>query len=110
VPLSTKVELEAEFSLFIEKLRSITNPREQSLFVLVFVPYFQAFMDINKRTSRMMANLPLLKNNLPLISLLSVEKKEYITAILAIYELQDTSLLSAIYTENYTERASRYSS
>lgn len=44
--------IEWEFSLFLEKLRHIENPLEQSLFILIFVPYFQAFIDINKRTDR----------------------------------------------------------
>ncbi len=56
----------------------------------------------------MMANLPLLKHNLPLISLISVPKKEYITAILAIYELNDVSLLADVFVENYLKYMHRY--
>jgi Fic family protein len=78
------------------------------LFILVFVPYFQIFLDINKRTSRIASNLPLLKNNLPLISLLAVEKRKYINAILAIYELNDVSLMRDLFVDNYLLNMHRY--
>ena len=65
-------------------------------------------MDVNKRIARMAANLPLLKYNLPLISLLDVERKHFITAILAIYELNDVSLLSDIFVQNYLLNVGRY--
>ena len=107
-PLWTYNELKAAFDEFLNKLNQIQNPREQSLFILVFIPYFQLFADVNKRTSRMMCLLPLLKNNLPLLSLIEVKKKEYITAILAVYELNDVSLLATLYVENYLKWSSRY--
>lgn len=107
-PLDNKFQLEEQFEIFLDKLNKIENPFEQSLFILVFMPYFQIFLDINKRTSRMSANLPLLKFNLPLISLLAVEKRTYITAILAIYELNDVSLIRDIFVENYLLNMKRY--
>lgn len=107
-PLDNVFQLEEQFEIFLRKLVEIQNPFEQSLFVLIFVPYFQVFMDINKRTSRMSANLPLLKHNLPLISFLAVNKRDYITAILAIYELNDTSLLRDIFVDNYILNMRRY--
>lgn len=108
-PLDNKYQLEEQFEIFLQKLNEIQNPFEQSLFILVFVPYFQIFLDINKRTSRMSANLPLLKHNLPLISLLAVEKRTYINAILAIYELNDVSLMRDLFVENYLLNMKRYS-
>jgi len=107
-PLDNKFQLEEQFEIFLNKLNKIQNPFEQSLFILVFVPYFQIFLDINKRTSRMSANLPLLKHNLPLISLLAVEKRTYINAILAVYELNDVSLIRNIFVENFLLNMKRY--
>ena len=107
-PLVSGVELNNEFEIFLEKLTMIINPWEKSLFILVFVSYFQAFADVNKRTARMACNIPLIQDNLPVLSLLNVKKSEYITAILAVYELQDVSLLASLYTKNYLERAQRY--
>jgi len=109
-PLDNPHTLMSEFELFLTKLNQIINPFEQSIFIMIFIPYFQLFMDINKRTSRMSCNLPLLKHNLPLISLLAISPRDYITAILAVYELQDTSLLAQLYTDNYLLNAHRYQS
>lgn len=108
LPFDNRYQLEEQFEIFLEKLNAINDPFEQSLFILVFIPYFQIFLDINKRTSRMSANLPLLKKNLPLISLLAVEKRDYITAILSVYELNNVSLLADIFVSNYLLNMKRY--
>jgi Fic family protein len=107
-PLESKIALEAEFDIFLEKLRNIENPFEQSLFILVFIPYFQLFFDINKRVSRISCNIPLIQNGLPPLSLLQVSERDYIDAILWVYELCDVSLLAEIYTENYLLNLERY--
>jgi Fic family protein len=107
-PLENKFQLEKEFEIFLEKLNKIKNPFEQSLFIMTFIPYFQLFLDINKRTSRIMWNLPLIKHNLPVLSLIQLEKKKYIVAILAIYELNNVDLLQNIWTENYLLNLQRY--
>ncbi len=107
-PLETRFQLNEQFEIFLNKLNEIVNPFEQSLFILVFIPYFQIFLDINKRVSRMIAILPLIKNNLPIMSFLSTDKKLYITAILAIYELNDTNMLAQLYVDNYILNANRY--
>ena len=107
-PLDNKYRLEEEFDIFLEKLNCIKNPFEQSLFINVFIPYFQLFLDINKRTSRIMCNLPLIKHNLPVLSLIQCEKKKYIIAILSIYELNNVDLLQNIWTENYLLNLEKY--
>ncbi len=100
--------IEIEFQLFIEKLRAIHDPFEQSLFILVFIPYFQAFIDLNKRTSRISANIPLIVHGYAPISLIAVEPKIYTNAILAIYELNDVSLMARVFSENYLLNMKRY--
>ncbi|MDD2565505.1 MAG: Fic family protein [Candidatus Gracilibacteria bacterium] len=107
-PLDNKFQLEEQFELFLNKLNKIKNPFEQSLFILVFIPYFQLFMDINKRVSRIASNIPLIKNGLPPFSFLQINDRDYITAILAIYELNDVSLMADIYVENYILNMNRY--
>jgi Fic family protein len=37
---------------------AITDPFEQSFFVMVQLPYLQPFDDVNKRVSRLAANIP----------------------------------------------------
>lgn len=107
-PLDNRFRLEEEFEIFLEKLNLIKNPFEQSLFINVFIPYFQLFLDINKRTSRIMCNLPLIKHNLPVLSHIQLEKKKYIIAILTIYELNNVDLLQNIWTENYLLNLQKY--
>lgn len=108
IPLDNKFQLKEQFEIFLSKLREIKNPFEQSLFILVFIPYFQLFLDINKRTSRILCNLPLIKNNLWILSLLQVKERDYITAILAIYELNDVSLMRDLFVNNYLLNYKRY--
>lgn len=107
-PLDNKFRLEEEFEMFLEKLNQIKNPFEQSLFIMVFIPYFQLFLDINKRTSRIMWNLPLIKHNLPVLSLIQLEKKKYIIAILTVYELNNIDVLQNLWTENYLLNVEKY--
>ncbi|EKE26179.1 MAG: hypothetical protein ACD_4C00394G0004 [uncultured bacterium (gcode 4)] len=108
VPLDNKFQLEEQFSMFLDKLSKIKNPFEQSLFILVFIPYFQLFMDLNKRVSRISSNIPLIKNWLPPFSFLQIKDRDYINAILAIYELNDVSLMADIFVENYLQNMWRY--
>lgn len=107
-PIENPSILKEQFEIFIEKLNQIKNPFEQSLFILVFIPYFQIFMDINKRTSRISANMPLIKKWLAPISLLQVKERDYINAVLAIYELNDPTFMRDIFVENYILNFKRY--
>lgn len=108
-PLENHFQLKEQFEIFLDKLNSIKNPFEQSLFILVFIPYFQIFMDINKRTSRIWANIPLIKNWLIPFSFLQIQDRDYINAILAIYELNDVSLMRDLFVNNYLLNIKRYS-
>ena len=42
----------------------ITDPFEQAFFALVHLAYLQGFEDVNKRVSRLAANIPLIRGNL----------------------------------------------
>ncbi len=107
-PLENRFQLEDQFGIFLQKLNEIKNPFEQSLFILVFIPYFQIFKDINKRTSRISANIPLIKNWFVPFSFLQIKDRDYINAILAIYELNDVSLMRDLFVENYLLNMNRY--
>lgn len=108
MPLEIPSRLDEEFETFLSKLQAIRNPFEQALFILVFVPYFQAFEDLNKRTSRIAANIPLIRAGLPPLSLLKVKERDYVDAILAVYELRDVSLLADLFVNNWIEHKERY--
>ncbi len=50
-------QIEELLDLRLERVNRIDDPFEQSFFVVVHLPYLQPFADINKRTSRLAANL-----------------------------------------------------
>jgi len=108
-PLENHFQLHEQFEIFLNKLNQIKNPFEQSLFILVFIPYFQIFMDINKRTSRIWANIPLIKNWLIPFSFLQIQDRQYINAVLAIYELNNISFMRDLFVDNYLLNIKRYS-
>lgn len=108
-PLDNLHQLSEYFEIFVKKLNQIKNPFEQSFFSLVHLSYLQAFEDVNKRTSRLVANIPLIKNNLKPLSFIDVNQNEYITSLLSIYEKNDISQLRDLYVSAYKISAERYS-
>lgn len=109
MPLENPHVLKECFQIFIEKLNLIEDPFEQSLFSLVHLSYMQAFEDVNKRTARLVANIPLVKKNLNPLSFTDVDQKAYIKSLLGVYERNDVSLLRDLYLWAYKRSAQRYS-
>lgn len=108
IPFEEKKQIESRFSRIIEKAASIENPYEQSLFLLIHLTYLQAFSDVNKRTARLCANIPLIKNNYVPLSFNDVEREDYISAVIAIYELQDIRPLLDLYLFSYARTCLMY--
>ena len=69
--------LEDQFA--IAKAAGIADPVEQSFFLLIHIPYLQAFDDVGKRTSRVSSNIPLLKADLAPMTLLTMDDGAYIS-------------------------------
>ena len=107
-PLGDQFEIEEEFTILIEKAAAITDPFEQSFFLLVHIPYLQAFDDINKRTSRVASNIPLLKADLAPMSFLTMDDGDYIDGLIGIYELNNVALLRDDYMDAYVASAENY--
>lgn len=107
-PLGDQFAIEEEFDILIQKAAAITNPFEQSFFLLVHIPYLQAFDDINKRVSRIAANIPLLLADLAPMSFLTMDDSEYIDSLIGIYELNNVSLLRQLYIDAYLTSAENY--
>jgi Fic family protein len=107
-PLDDAIQIEEEFAILIEKAAEISDPFEQSLFLLVHVPYLQAFEDINKRTSRIASNIPLLKADLAPMSFITMNDADYVDGLIGIYELNDVSLLREAYIDAYLASAQNY--
>lgn len=96
------------FETIIEKANKIKDPLEQSFFLMVQLPYLQPFEDVNKRVSRLSANIPLMKHNLTPLAFIDVPQNEYTAGLLAIYELNKIDLLRDVYIWAYERSAQHY--
>jgi hypothetical protein len=75
---------------------------------MVQIPYLQPFDDVNKRVSRLAANIPLIKRNLAPQSFIDVPRQTYTQAVLGVYELNKIDLLRDVFTWAYERSAARY--
>lgn len=108
LPLDNEYQIEEEFDTLLSKLAEISEPFEKAFALMVFLPYLQVFEDDNKRTARVAANIPLLKNNLCPISFMNVHEQDYVDGVLGVYELNDVSLLRHAIVEGYIQSAQAY--
>lgn len=108
LPLSVPQQIEELFSQLLATAVAIDDPFEQSFFILVHVPYLQPFADVNKRTSRLAANLPLLQHNLQPLSFVDLPREAYTSATLGLYELRRVEALRDVYLWAYQRSAERY--
>ena len=96
------------FDRIVETLNTITDPFEQAFFALVHIPYLQPFADVNKRTSRLVANLPLIRANLSPLSFVGADEQEYVLGTLAVSEHRRTELLRDFFLKAYERSAAQY--
>lgn len=108
LPMDDQVRLSDQLNHICKIARKIHDPHEQSFFLLVHIAYLQAFTDVNKRTARLSANIPLIQHNLYPISFNQVGKDDYISAMIAIYELNNPSMLAELYTYSCLYTAKEY--
>ena len=107
-PLEDKLRLESHLKSIIVKALQIQNPYEQSLFLLIQLAYLQPFMDVNKRTARLSANISLIKSNKVPLSFNELDKDDYISAMLAVYELNEVSPIVDLYYFSYLRTCQAY--
>jgi len=87
---------------------AIPDPFEQAFFLMVQLPYLQPFEDVNKRVSRIGANLPLIKHNLCPLSFIDVPERAYVEGTLGVYELNQIDLLRDVFVWAYERSCQRY--
>ena len=107
-PLAMPQVLEDCFSLLLHKAAAIPDPFEQAFFLMVQLPYLQPFDDVNKRVSRIGANIPLIKHNLCPLSFIDVPERAYIEGTLGVYELNQVALLRDVFVWAYERSCQRY--
>ncbi len=107
-PLSVPAQINEMLELMLEKVQQIADPFEQSFFMMVHLPYLQPFADVNKRTSRLAANLPLIRANLCPLTFLDVPERAYSCAMLGLYEMTRIELLRDLYVWAYERSTQEY--
>ncbi|MBI2603377.1 MAG: Fic family protein [Deltaproteobacteria bacterium] len=107
-PLEVPQLIEECFDQILATAAAIKNLFEQSFFIMVQLSYLQPFDDVNKRVSRLAANIPLIKGNLPPLSFTEVPRSIYTDAMLGVYELNKIDLLKDLFIWAYERSAARY--
>jgi Fic family protein len=107
-PLEVPQLIEECFNQVLATADAIRDPFEQSFFSMVQLPYLQPFDDVNKRVSRLAANIPFIKGNLSPLSFTGVPRSSYTDAILGVYELNKVDLLKDVFIWAYERSAERY--
>ena len=107
-PLETPAVIEECFEQVLATASAISDPFEQAFFVMVQLPYLQPFDDVNKRVSRLAANIPLIKANLVPLSFEDVPRDLYTEGILGVYEMKRIELLRDVFIWAYGRSAARY--
>lgn len=108
LPLEVPQLIEECFDQILASATAIADPFEQAFFAMVQLPYLQPFDDVNKRVSRLAANIPLIKGNLSPLSFEGVPRDVYTDAVLGVYELNRTELLRDVFIWAYERSAARY--
>ena len=107
-PAALPQVIEDGFDLMLHKASDITDPFEQAFFLMVQLPYLQPFEDVNKRVSRIGANIPLIKHNLCPLSFVDVPERAYVEGTLGVYELNQIDLLRDVFVWAYERSCQRY--
>lgn len=109
LPLEGPQRIEECFDQVLDTAAAIRDPFEQAFFAMVHLPYLQPFEDVNKRVSRLAANISLIRRNLCPLSFVDVSQTTYISAMLGIYELNRIELLRDVFVWAYKRSCARYS-
>ncbi|HUG11141.1 MAG TPA: Fic family protein, partial [Opitutaceae bacterium] len=109
LPLEMPQMIEEQFHQLLAKAHAIEDAFEQALFVMVHLPYLQPFEDVNKRVSRLAANIPLVQRNLCPLSFVDVSQDDYLNGILGVYELNRVEYLRDVFVWAYERSCTRYS-
>jgi DNA-binding transcriptional ArsR family regulator len=107
-PLDGRERLTRLLLLVLEKARAIRDPFEQSLFLLVHISYLQAFVDVNKRTARVASIIPLIHGDYVPQSFVEVDQRAYLSATIAVYELNQVGPLADVYVWCYRRSGQRF--
>ncbi len=109
LPLALPQLISECFQQIVDTANAIKNPFEQAFFLMVHLPYLQPFEDVNKRVSRLVANIPLVRENLCPLSFVDVQESVYINGLIGIYEYNRVELFAEVFAWAYERSCLRYS-
>ena len=107
-PLAIPQQIDNYFHMILSKADVIEDPFEQAFFIMVHIPYLQPFVDVNKRVSRLGANISLIRRNLCPLSFIDVPERAYVEGTLGVYELKQADLLRDVFVWAYERSCQRY--
>lgn len=108
LPSAIPQRLEQQFELLLQKAAAIRDPFEQAFFLMVHLPYLQPFEDVNKRVSRLAANISLFQQNLCPLTFIEVPERPYILGTLGVYEMTRIELLRDMFVWAYERSCRKY--
>ncbi len=108
MPVALPQRLEELFGIVIKMATEIDDPFEQAFFLMVHLPYLQPFEDVNKRVSRLAANIPFIRHNLCPLSFIDVPQQAYVDALIGVYELNRIDLLRDVFIWAYERSCQQY--
>jgi hypothetical protein len=108
MPIAMPQRLDELFRIILSMAQEIRDPFEQSFFVMVHLPYLQPFEDVNKRVSRLAANISFIRHNLCPLSFIDLPERAYIDAMLGVYEQNRIELLRDVFVWAYERSCQQY--
>jgi Fic/DOC family len=108
MPVALPQRLEELFGIVVKMATEIDDPFEQAFFLMVHLPYLQPFEDVNKRVSRLAANIPFIRHNLCPLSFIDVPQKAYVDALIGVYELNRIEMLRDVFVWAYERSCQQY--
>jgi len=108
LPVALPQRLEELFGIVVQMAAEIQDPFEQAFFLMVHLPYLQPFEDVNKRVSRLAANIPFIRHNLCPLSFIDVPQQAYVDAMIGVYELNRIELLRDVFVWAYERSCQHY--
>ena len=108
LPRALPQRIEELFIIVLDMAAEIEDAFEQAFFLMVHLPYLQPFEDVNKRVSRLAANIPLMRGNLSPLSFIDVPERAYVDAMLGVYEMNRVELLRDLFVWAYERSCQQY--
>lgn len=107
-PLAVPQLIDEIFGQILDTANAISDPFEQAFFVTIHLPYLQPFENVNKRVSRLAANIPFIHHNLCPLSFVDVPEDLYINGLVGVYELNRIELMRDVFVWTYERSCDRY--